>query len=75
VTDRQSAAELLATPGALIDRPTLAAVGMSRTWIDYVFAHLDVRAIPGIRRTYVVSDDVRRLLDEHTYGKDEVRPS
>jgi hypothetical protein len=75
VTGPPSAAELLATPGALLDRRALAELGLQRRSIDYVFAQLDVLAFPGVRRVYVRSDDVRQLLDQFTFGKDQVRPT
>jgi hypothetical protein len=75
VTDRPTAAELLATAGALLDRRALAELGLQRRSVDYVFAQLDVIVFPGVRRSYVRSDDVRRLLDEHTFAKDQVRPT
>jgi hypothetical protein len=74
MSDRPSAAELLATEGAFLDRRDLGELGLQRRSVDYVFARLDVVAFPGVRRTYVRSDDVRRLLAECTFGKDEVRP-
>jgi hypothetical protein len=75
VTDRPTAAELLATTGALLDRRALAELGLQRRSVDHIFEQLDVVAFPDVRRTYVRSDDVRRLLADCTYGKDEVRPT
>jgi hypothetical protein len=74
VSGRPSAGELLATPGALLDRAALYELGLQRRSVEYIFSQLDVVAFPGVRRTYVRSDDVRRLLAECTYGKDQVRP-
>ena len=75
MTGRPSAAELLETPGALLDRRTLAELGLQRRSIDWLFRELEVVSFPGVRRTYVRADDVRRCLDEHTYTKHQVRPS
>lgn len=75
MTGRPTAAELLATPGGLLDRRALADLGLQRRSIDWLFRELDVVSFPGVRRTYVRADDVRRVLDEHTYAKQQVRPT
>jgi hypothetical protein len=75
VTGRPSAAELLATPGALMDRRAFQELGLQRRSIDFIFREADVVSFPGVRRTYVRSDDARRIIDEHTYTKDQVRPT
>jgi hypothetical protein len=70
-----TAAELLATPGALLDRRALAELGLQRRSVDYLFRELPVVSLPGVRRTYVYADDVRRCLAEHTYTEERVRPA
>jgi hypothetical protein len=75
VSGRPAAAELLATPGGLLDRRALAELGLQRRTVDWIFHELDVVSFPGVRRVYVRADDVRRCLDEHTYTKHQVRPT
>jgi hypothetical protein len=75
VTDRPSAAELLETPGALLDRRALIELGLQRRSIDFLFRELPVVSFPGVRRTYVRADDVRRCLEENTYTEARVRPT
>lgn len=75
MTGRPTAAELLATPGALLDRRALEELGLQRRSIDHVFQELPVVSFPGVRRSYVRADDYRRYLDEHTYRGDRVRPT
>jgi hypothetical protein len=75
VTSRRPAHELLATPGALLDRRALGELGLQRRSIDKVFRDLPVVALPGVRRSYVRSDDLRRYLEEHTFAEDRVRLS
>jgi hypothetical protein len=48
---------------------------LQRRSIDYLFRELPVLSLPGVRRTYVRADDVRRCLDEHTYTEQRVRPT
>jgi hypothetical protein len=73
---RRPAHELLDTPGALLDRRALAELGLQRRSIDKVFRELPVVAFPGVRRTYVRADDVRRFLNENTFLGDElIRPT
>jgi hypothetical protein len=74
VSERPTAAELLATPGALLDRRALAELGLQRRSIDYIFRELPVVAFPGVRRAYVRSDDVRECFDACTFSEDRVRP-
>jgi hypothetical protein len=82
MTDRRRTSELLAeasdrlaTPGALLDRQHLLALGLARRSVDVVFRDLPVFAQAGVRRVYVSSDDLREYLAEHTYdGRTKVRP-
>jgi hypothetical protein len=71
---RPTAAELLATPGAFLDRRALHELGLQRRSIDYVFRSLPVVSFPGVRRVYVRTDDYQQLMAEHTYDEQRVRP-
>jgi hypothetical protein len=71
---RPTAHELLATPGALLDRRALSELGLQRRTIDHIFTVLDVVSYPGVRRVYVRAEDYLRHQAEHTYGKNQVRP-
>jgi hypothetical protein len=75
VSERPGASELLATPGAVLDRRALYDLGYQRRTVDWIFRTLPVLSPPGVRRTYVYSDDVRRLLAENTYTEERVRPT
>jgi hypothetical protein len=45
-----------------------------RRAVDAVFRQLPVVALPGYSRPLIRAQDYRRLLDEHTYRGDRVRP-
>lgn len=75
MSDRPGASELLATPGALLDRRALAELGLQRRSIDYLFRELPVVSFPGVRRAYIRADDYRRCLEENTYTEERVRPT
>ena len=76
MTDRRSAAELLATPGALLSRQHLRELGLERRSVDVIFRALPVVALPDVRRVYIRADDLRAFLEEHTYdGRSKVRPT
>lgn len=70
---RPTAAELLATSGALLSRKDLRELGLERRAVDAVFRALPVVVLPGYSRPLIRADDYRRLLDEHTYADDRVR--
>ena len=60
----------------LLDRKTLAAeMGIPRSAIDAIFRVLDVVAFPDLRKSFVRREDVHRLIEEHTFGDDRVRPT
>ena len=60
----------------LLDRKTLAAeLGITRAAVDAVFRALPVVALPGLRKSFVFRDDVRRLIEERTFSDDRVRPT
>lgn len=72
---RPTAAELLATPGALLRRTHLAEVGLTRTMVDSTFCELGVIFLPGCRRAAVRHEDFVELLERCSYGRDRVRPT
>ena len=60
----------------LVDRKTLEAeMGVTRATIDAIFRALDVVAFPDLRKSFVRREDVHRLIEEHTFGDDRVRPT
>jgi hypothetical protein len=69
-----TAAELLATPGALLTRSHLAELGLGRAAIDAVFRQLDVVVFPGSSRPHVRREDYLELVEKSTYGNGRVRP-
>jgi hypothetical protein len=70
---RPSAAELLATPGALLTRSHLAELGLGRAAIDAVFRRLPVVVFPGSSRPHVRRDDYVALVEASTYDDGRVR--
>lgn len=72
---RPSAAELLATPGALLTRSHLRELGLERRAIDAVMRQLPVVVLPGYSRPMVQADDYRELVESCTYRDDRVRPT
>jgi hypothetical protein len=75
MSSRRPATELLETPGALLSRTHLRELGLERRAVDAVFRALPVVALPGYSRPLVRAEDYRRLLEEHTFNGDRVRPS
>jgi len=75
VSDRPTAAELLRTDGALLSRSDLRELGLGRRAVDAVFRELAVVALPGYSRPMIRAEDYRRLVVEHTYTGDRVRPT
>lgn len=71
---RPSAAELLATPGALLTRSHLRELGLERRAIDAVFRRLPVVALPGYSRPMIRATGYLELVEQHTYRGDRVRP-
>ncbi len=69
-----TAAELLATPGALLTRTHLVQLGLTRTMVDAVFRRLPVVAFPDCKRTAVRVEDYLALVEDSTYRGDRVRP-
>lgn len=72
---RPTATELVETPGALLGRSHLRELGLERRAVDAVFGALPVVALPGYSRPLVRAEDYRRLLEEHTFNGDRVRPT
>lgn len=70
---RSSAAELLATHGALLTRTHLRELGLERRAIDAVFRALPVVALPGYSRPMIRAEQYLELVEEHTYRDDRVR--
>jgi hypothetical protein len=73
VSDRLSAPELLATPGALLSRSHLRELGLERRAVDAVFRALDVVVLPGYSRSLVRAEDYLELLRRSTFSDDRVR--
>jgi hypothetical protein len=69
------AADLLETPGALLSRTHLRELGLERRAVDAVFRSLPVVWLPGYSRPLIRAEDYRRLLVEHTFNGDRVRPT
>ena len=67
-------AEILETPGALLTRSHLRALGLERRAIDAVFRELDVIVLPGYSRPMVRVADYLALMERSTYRGDRVRP-
>jgi hypothetical protein len=75
VNARPSAAELLATPGALLTRSHLRELGLQRGAIDAVFRALPLVLLPGYSRPMIKAADYLELIERETYGNDVVHPS
>jgi hypothetical protein len=73
VIDRPIAAELLATPGALLTRSHLRELGLGRAAIDAVFRRLPVVVFPGSSRPHVRREDYLELVEQSTYDNGSVR--
>jgi hypothetical protein len=71
---RPTAAELLATPGALLNRSHLRELGLERRAVDAVFRACPVVVLPGYARPCVRAGDYLALLEANTYdGRTKVR--
>ncbi len=71
---RPTAAELLATPEALLTRSHLRELGLERRAVDAVFRACPVVALPGYSRPVIRVRDYLVLLQESTYdGRSRVR--
>lgn len=72
---RRPAAELLATPGALLTRSHLRGLGLERRAVDAVFRQLPVVALPGYSRPMIRAEDYAALVERNTFRDDRVRPT
>ena len=70
---RPTAAELLATPGALLTRSDLRDLGLERRAIDAVFRALPVVVLPGYTRPMIRAEDYLALIEASTFRGDRVR--
>jgi fructose-1-phosphate kinase PfkB-like protein len=70
---RPTAAELLATPGALLTRSHLRELGLGRAAVDAVFRQLDIVVFVGSTRPHVKRDDYVELVKASTYDDSRVR--
>jgi len=75
VTGRPSAAQLLDTPGGMLSRSDLRALGWERRAVDAIFRELDVVFLPGYSRGHVRREDYLELLERSTFRGDRVRPT
>jgi hypothetical protein len=73
MTAGPSAAELLATPGALLTRSHLRDLGLGRAAVDAVFRELPVVVFPGSSRPMIRREDYLALVDASTYSDGCVR--
>ena len=64
---RPSAADRLATPGAVLTRSDLRELGLERRAIDAVFRECPVVILPGYSRPMVKVEAYLALLDGSTY--------
>jgi hypothetical protein len=75
MSERPSAAELLATPGALLNRSHLRELGLERRAVDAVFRALPTVHLEGYSRPLIRAEDYLALIAERTYdGGTSVRP-
>jgi hypothetical protein len=57
----------------LLDAKRLQAeLGVTRAAAERIMQALPLVRLPGLRKSYVRRPDVERLLEQHTYGKDQV---
>lgn len=75
VSARPSAAELLATPGAVLSRTDLRDLGYERRAVDAIFRELPTGHLPGYGRPLIRAADLQALIEERTYdGRTSIRP-
>jgi hypothetical protein len=69
-----AAADLLATPDALLNRSHLRELGLERRAVDAVFRAVPVVVLPGYNRPVIRVRDYLALLEESTFdGRTRVR--
>jgi hypothetical protein len=71
---KPTVAELLETPGALLSRSHLRALGYERRGVDAVFRACPTVCLPGYGRPLIRVADYLALLEQSTYAGDRVRP-
>ena len=72
---RPRAAELLETPGALLNRSDLRELGLERRAVDAAFRACPTVFLPGYARPMIRAADYLELLETSTYsGDDRVHP-
>jgi hypothetical protein len=69
-----AAADLLGTPGALLTRSHLRALGLERRAIDSIFRALPTVHLSDYARPLIRAEDYLAFVAEHTYAGDRVRP-
>jgi hypothetical protein len=73
---RPSAADRLATPGAVLSRTDLRELGYERRAVDAIFRVLPTVHLPGYSRPLIRAEDLLALIEERTYdGRTTVRPT
>ena len=75
MNSRPSATQLLETPGAVLSRSDLRALGWERRAVDAIFRELEVVFLPGYSRGHVRVTDYIALVEQCTYRGDRVRPT
>jgi hypothetical protein len=71
---RFSAAELLKTPDALLNRGHLRELGLERRAVDAIFRAVPVVTLPGYSRPVIRVRDYLALLEDATHdGRTRVR--
>ena len=78
MTERPSASELLATPGAVFTRTDVRELGWQRRGIDAIFRECPVIELPGYSKPVIRVEAYLALLDGSTYCDrcgDRVRPT
>lgn len=75
MSGRPTAAQLLDTPGAVLARSDLRALGWERRAVDAIFRELEVIFLPGYSRGVIRVEDYLELLQRCSYGADRVRPT
>jgi hypothetical protein len=71
---RHTAADLLATPDALLTRTHLRELGLERRAADAAFRGCPVVVLPGYSRPLIRVADYLSFLEQHTYdGRSRVR--
>ena len=73
MSDKPTAAELLATQNALLTRSHLRELGLGRAAVDAIFRKLPVIVFPGSSRPHVRREDYLELVAQSSYDGNRVR--